>query len=72
MVMHMFAWVDDRIKRLKWYDIGFVKWSVFFFTLFLIAVWDAFRNLVLSFEWYWYLALYILFVLPVLYRMFSK
>ena len=60
------------IKRMKWYDFSLLKLDVFFFTLFLVAVWPGFRNLVLSFEWYWYLVIAIILMIPLLVKMFRK
>jgi len=72
MPMSLMEWMEGSIKKMKWYDISLTKFSVMFFTLFLITVWPDFRNLVMRFEWYWYLALFILFALPVMKKMFSK
>jgi hypothetical protein len=57
-------------KKMKWYDFSLLKGATFFFTLFLITVWDAFRNLVLSFDWYWYLIIAILLSIPIFKKMF--
>ena len=58
------------IKKMKWYDISLIKLSTFFAALFLITVWPAFRDLVMSFEWHWYLILMIVFALPVMKKVF--
>lgn len=63
---------ENFIKKMKWYDIGLLKGAVFFATLFLITVWTGFRNLVLGFEWYWYLIITVLLMIPLLKRMFSN
>lgn len=39
------------VKRLDWLDIGLIKWSVLFLTLFLVSVWPW----MLAWDWYWYL-----------------
>jgi hypothetical protein len=59
-------------KKLKWYDFSLLKLDVFFFTLFLVTVWPAFRNLILSIAWYWYLAVAVLLMIPLLVKMFKK
>lgn len=64
-------WLEKKVKKFKWYDISLTKLAVFFFTLFLVAVWPAFRELALSIAWYWYLALGIIFAIPVIKRMFT-
>ncbi len=57
-------------KNLKWYDLSLLKLCVFFFTLFLVAVWPAFRNLVLSIAWYWFLIIGVILAIPLLKKMF--
>ena len=70
--MGLIKWVENLIPKMKWHDISFLKLSTFFFTLFLIAIWDGFRNLVLSFEWYWHLLLAVICAIPLMKKMFSK
>ena len=69
--MGLFKWIEKNIKKLKWYDIPLLKLDVFCFTLFLITVWPAFRNLVLGIEWFWYLAVSLVLMVPILKKMFS-
>jgi len=57
-------------KNLRWYDISLLKLCVFFFTLFLVTVWPGFRNVVFSFDWYWYLIIGIVLATPLLKKMF--
>ncbi|MBU3923317.1 MAG: hypothetical protein KJ592_00200 [Nanoarchaeota archaeon] len=66
--MSLKKFMEKAIKKMKWYDISLVKLSVFFATLFLITVWPAFLSLVMRFEWYWYLALMVVFAFPVVKR----
>lgn len=68
--MRLIKWFEKVVKKMKWYDISLVKLSVFFGTLFLITVWPAFRNLVLGIAWYWYLIIMIIFMIPLLKKMF--
>jgi hypothetical protein len=63
--------VERTARKMKWYDFSLLKLDVFFATLFLITVWPAFRNFILGFEWYWYLALTIILMVPILKKMFS-
>ena len=53
-------------KKMRWYDISLLKWVVFFFTLFLITVWQGFQNFVLGIEWYWYLIVFVLLIIPLM------
>jgi hypothetical protein len=68
--MGYFTWIDKNIKKLKWYDIPMLKLDVFFFTLFMIAIWPEFRNLVLGIEWFWYLAISVVLSVPLMKKMF--
>ena len=54
--MNLIKMVENCAKKMKWQDMSLLKLCVFFTTLFLITAWTGFRNLVLSFDWYWYLA----------------
>lgn len=64
--------IENYGKKMKWYDISLLKFSVFFATLFLVTVWTGFRNLVLGFEWYWYLIITVILIIPLLKKLFSK
>jgi hypothetical protein len=68
--MDFVKWLEGITKNLKWYDISLIKLSVFFSTLFLVVVWPAFRRFVMGFDWYWYLALAIIFAILPLKRVF--
>jgi hypothetical protein len=62
---------DKLIGKMKWYDISLIKLATFFATLFLITVWPAFHDFVMGFDWYWYLILMVIFMIPLLIKMFS-
>jgi hypothetical protein len=49
--MPLFEWMNSRIQKCVWYDIGFVKLSVAAFILMIAKLWAP----LLSLEWYWYL-----------------
>lgn len=66
--MNLFKWADTQIRKMRWYDMSFVKLSVFAFALMVAKLWDP----ILSLEWYWYLGLSIVFGLPSLYKFFGK
>ena len=68
--MGLIKMLEGLIKKMKWYDISLTKLSVFFATLALITVWPAFHDLVLRFDWYWYLILMIVVAIPVIKKMF--
>ena len=68
--MGLISWIEKLIGKMKWYDISLIKGAVFFATLFLITMWTGFRTFVLGFEWYWYLALMVIFMIPLLKKMF--
>jgi hypothetical protein len=60
-----FEWMNKVVKKMKWYDISLIKLAVFFATLLLITAWPAFLELVMRFEWYWYLILTVIVAIPV-------
>jgi uncharacterized membrane protein len=62
--------LDEIVKNMRWYYISLVKRTVFFATLFLISVWEGFRNIVLSAQWYWYLIITIILMIPLCKKMF--
>lgn len=61
---------EKAVKKMKWYDISIVKLCVFFMTLFLVAAWPGFRNLVLAIEWYWFLAFAVILMIPFFRKIF--
>jgi hypothetical protein len=63
--------IENYAKKMKWYDIALLKWCMFFATLFLVTAWTGFRNLVLGFEWYWYLIMTVILMIPLLTKLFS-
>ena len=67
--MGLFKWAEKSIKKLKWYDISILKMDVIFFTLFLITIWPAFRNIVLGVGWFWYLAIAVMLMILLLKKM---
>ena len=64
------SFFGKKLKKLGVKDIAFIKFGVFFFTLFLVTVWPSFRNLVLGIDWYWFLMLFVIFAIPVWKKMF--
>jgi len=66
--MGLQTFATEKIQNLDVWDLGCVKASVFFFTLFLAAVLPA----VLMLEWYWYLIPALLFAFRPLYRAYKK
>lgn len=68
--MNLINWMEKNIKKMKWYDVSLLKLAVFFMTLFLITAWAGFRNVVLGVEWYWYLIIGVILMVPLLKRMF--
>ncbi len=48
--MGYFTWVDEKIKRYTWKDIGCIKLGVAGFVLMVAKVWEP----LLSIDWYWY------------------
>ena len=49
-------------------DMGFAKWTMFFFTLMLVKFWPV----LLSLDWYWYLLASLVLAIRPLYHFFKK
>ena len=50
--MNIINWVEDVVKRFRWYDVKLAQFATLFATLCLITLWPAFREFVFRFEWY--------------------
>ena len=59
-------------KKMTVCDFSMLKLSVMFATLFLVGIWDWFRNLVLSINPWTFLVVSILLSIPLVRKMFSK
>jgi hypothetical protein len=60
-------WVNSKIKKMTWLDIGFVKLAVAGFILFIAKIWTP----ILSLQWYWYLVVMALALIRPLYKIFK-
>ena len=47
---------DEKVRKCSWVDMQFIKLSVFAFALMIAKLWSP----ILSLEWYWYAAIFIL------------
>jgi hypothetical protein len=57
---------EKRIKKLRWYDISFIKLTVATVTLALVSGWQFFQNWVIGIDWYWFIGVAIIFgILPI-------
>lgn len=61
-------WMNSKVEKLDWMDIGFVKLSVFAFTLLIAKLWTQ----ILALEWYWYAIIFVLAAIRPLYRAYFK
>ncbi len=68
--MGLIKWYLKQVNKLKWYDVALVKWSVFFYTLFIIVAWTEFREFILSYGWHWYLIIALVLTIPLLKKIF--
>jgi hypothetical protein len=66
--MGYFDWVDSRIKKYHWTDIGLIKLSVAGFVLMIAKVWDP----LLSLNWYLYGLVSILAAVKPVFVLFKK
>jgi hypothetical protein len=58
--------LNERIKRMKWFDISILKLSVAAFILMLAKLWSG----ILYMAWYWYLIIGLVTCFFLLYRMY--
>ncbi len=66
--MSLFAWIDSKVQKMKWYDISLTKLSVAGFILFVAKLWSP----ILSLDWYWYLIIGIVAAIGPMSKVFSK
>jgi hypothetical protein len=66
--MKCIKWINDRIKKFDWLDMGFIKLAVAAFVLMVAKLWAP----VLYLNWYWYLVLFLVFAIKPVCRMCRK
>ena len=66
--MNFFKWLDSKVKKLNWYDISLIKLSSIAFVLLLAKYWPV----LVSFEWYWYMLLFIAAAIPPMMKFYGK
>jgi hypothetical protein len=59
-------------KKLGFLDIGLIKWSVMFFTLFIVSVWPAFTNFITNTHWAIFLVIALLLGIKPIMTVFKK
>jgi len=68
--MSLIKWKDNIAKKFKWFDIKLAQLVAIFAILTLITAWPGFLNLILKFEWYWYLIITVILGIPLLKKIF--
>jgi len=68
MNMSFSTWVNSKVRKLNWTDYGLVKLSVVAFALMLAKLWEP----LLSLDWYWYAAIFILAAILPMSKVFGK
>lgn len=63
----MFKWIEQSIRKFRWYDISLIKLSTAAFTLMIAKLWHP----ILILDWYWYLVISLVVAIPPLMRMFK-
>jgi len=63
-----FDWINQQIKKMTWKELAMDKIAVMAFALLIAKFWPA----VLSFEWYWYAVVLVVFKGFVVARIFAK
>lgn len=66
--MNLLKWTEEKMKKLKWYDMGLVKLCCFAGALMVAKLWAP----ILSLEWYWYGLIFLLSYIPIFYKILIK
>jgi len=66
--MSFISWANSKIKKLDYFDIGFIKFGTVAFTLMIAKLWEP----LLSLEWYWYGLLFLLMIIRPWYKVVIK
>jgi hypothetical protein len=66
--MGYFNWVDAKIRKYDWTDIGLIKLSVACFVLMIAKVWQP----LLSLDWSWYGIICVLSAIKPVSKLFQK
>ncbi len=66
--MSLITFWNKQIKILDWADVGLIKLAVASFILMIAKLWTP----LLSLDWYWYLAIFVLAYLRPIYRVYLK
>jgi hypothetical protein len=70
--MDCYKWINKRMRKLKCYDISFIKFCVIATTLGIVSGWELFQNWVIGIEWYWFIGAAIIFgILPLKHFLFD-
>lgn len=64
--MKFFKWVDKRLSKLRWLDIGLIKLASASFILFIAKIWPP----ILSLDAIWYFLLALVFGYIPLYKFY--
>lgn len=65
--MGLFSWVEEGMKKYRWYDISLLKISVAAFILMVAKLWAP----LLSLEWWWYGVVGAVTCVYLMYKMFK-
>lgn len=57
-----------KMKRMDTLDVGLIKWASIVFALFVVSVWPAFANWVVSVHWGWFLGVALILSARPLYK----
>ena len=65
--MSLNEWLNSKVQKMHWFDIGLVKLSVAAFILMVAKLWAP----LLSLPWYWYGVVFVLAAIKPVYKVFS-
>lgn len=66
--MSLWTWINSKMNRFNWVDVGLIKLSVAGFILMIAKFWKP----LLSLDWYWYAIFFVLAAIKPVYKIFEK
>jgi len=66
--MKIIDWMNKQHKNTDFWDMGLTKWTMFFFTLFLVKLFPE----LLALDWYVYLIAALILAIRPVYHFFGK
>ena len=66
--MGYFGWINEKVKKMEWYDLSLTKLSTAAVILMIAKLWEP----ILALEWYWYGIIFVLAAIGPCIKLFKK